>query len=68
MLYLGRTGLCSEHGQDAGATADVEDHLVLEQVLVMPHGVPEVNGKVGLARRANPLTPFEAYCNERRNR
>ena len=37
--HLGSTCLGTEHGEDAGAAADVEDHLVLEEVLVVPDGV-----------------------------
>ena len=36
---LGRPSLGSEHGEDAGATAHVQDYLVLEQVLVVPYRV-----------------------------
>ena len=31
--------LGGEHGEDSGAAADVEDDLVLEEVLVVPHRV-----------------------------
>ena len=33
---LGSSSLGTEHGEDAGAAANVEDHLVLEEVLVVP--------------------------------
>ena len=36
--------LGGEHGEDAGAAADVEDDLVLEEVLVVPHRVPVGQG------------------------
>lgn len=37
------TGLCAEHGQDAGSAANVKNDLVLEQVLVV---VDEVSVRV----------------------
>ena len=36
---LSGSGLGSEHGEDAGAAANIEHDLVLEQVLVVPHRV-----------------------------
>ena len=50
---LARARLCREHAEDAGAAADVEHHLVAEQVAILAHGV---------AVRARPHLVLEQLC------
>ena len=40
--HLGRARLGSEHGENPGATPNIQNNLVLEQVLVVPHRVPKM--------------------------
>ena len=38
---FGGPRLRGEHGENPGAAAHVQDNLPFEQMLVVPHGVPE---------------------------